>query len=240
MKDPIISNFGAELMPLYQQLEEEVSAIIKGGNYKFVAQWGRHYPYNNNQGLLFVGRATNTWQYINTVIDDMFGPPDNDVTLFNRDDQMNWVYRDWQSHAHRSAFWRVILGVARKYYPIDQALEYVAWSNICKIQAANGKNPYGHLFDKQIGICNSISAVELKYLSPRFVILFTGGYGEREFLSFLSGGYMPNPLETYTWCGFPIDVYEINGILFLCTEHPMRKPESPHIECLSTIINKYW
>jgi hypothetical protein len=248
-----MGNFAKELekqlKPLYLNLIEDVKNI-QGPKYTFAVQWGKSYPTNNNEGIIFVGRATNTWgePEENPDIEKIFGL-DEKYAIFNLPDQMTWVNRDWDTYSHKSAFWRVIRRVSQYYHPVNENnpcndLEHVAWSNICKIQKDSGKNPSGRIFDNQIVRCQEIFKVELDTLSPKFVVMFVGNFGKREILSYLNGGDMPTMIERVPWNsnnvnGYNICVYKIDSTIFLCTEHPQGKDESSHVKCLISLINKY-
>lgn len=228
------------LKPLYERLISDVSHI-NGNKYAFAVQWGKHFPINPNDGILFVGRATNCWVKAEE-IDVLFGEPHLKSTIFNRDDQMIWVEHTANTqgtyNSNKSAFWRVIRAVARHYYPEDE-LNHIAWSNLLKIQMESGKNPSGRIFDSQIETCREIFKTELDVLSPRFIVMFTGDYAEREMLSFLYGGEMPTAVESVKWGNYAIDVYTIEDMFFFCTEHPQGKDEASHINCLIDLIDKY-
>lgn len=229
-----------KLKPLYSRLIEDVKDLT-GPKDASAVQWGKFFPPEANEGILFVGRATNKWHTTEENIGVLFGNPTDSNTIFNCDDQMTWVYDCWNVgdyQTRRSAFWRVIRKVASHYYESDE-LNHVAWSNICKIQNHNGKNPEGRMFDCQIKTCQEIFKIELEVLSPHFVIMFIGNYGKREMLSYLNGGEMPQEVKTTTWSSYHAAVYKIGGIVYICTEHPMRKDEDTHVDCLRNLINKY-
>lgn len=240
-----------QLKPLYKNLIEDVKTI-QGPKDPFAVQWGKDYPTGDNEGIIFVGRATNQWHTTEENIDILFGNPTDGNTIFNCDDQMIWVEHCWNGtnyQTKRSAFWRVTRRVSQYYHPVNENnpcndLEHVAWSNICKIQKDSGKNPSGRIFDNQIVRCQEIFKVELDTLSPKFVVMFVGNFGKREILSYLNGGDMPTMIERVPWNsnnvnGYNICVYKIDSTIFLCTEHPQGKDESSHVKCLISLINKY-
>lgn len=236
----LAKQLGPKLKPLYRRLIEEVKEL-PGPKDAFAVQWGKFYPQNANEGILFVGRATNQWHTTEEDVNVLFGDPKLGSTIFNCDDQMTWVYDCWNGKKYatrRSAFWRVIRTVANSFYGTDE-LNHVAWSNICKIQKDNGKNPEGRMFDNQIKTCQEIFRTELEVLSPKFVIMFIGNYGKREMLSYINGGVMPQETEIVGWSSYKAMVYKIGEILFICSEHPMRKEETAHINCIRNLIQKY-
>ena len=229
-----------KLKPLYQRLIEEVKEL-PGPKVTFAAQWGKYYPEGANEGILFVGRATNSWRTTEEDINVLFGDPKLGSTIFNCDDQMTWVYDCWNGKGYatkRSAFWRVIRSVAGYFYETDE-LNHVAWSNICKIQEDYGNNPRSRLFDKQINTCKEIFKTELDVLSPKIVVMFIGDYGKEEMLSYMNGGEMPQEVESVEWSTYKTKVYNIGKIIYLCSEHPMCKDETTHINCLKSLIQKY-
>ena len=95
------------------------------------------------------------------------------------------------------------------------------------------------MFDNQIKTCQEIFRTELEVLSPKFVIMFIGNYGKREMLSYINGGVMPQETEIVGWSSYKAMVYKIGEILFICSEHPMRKEETAHINCIRNLIQKY-
>ncbi len=228
------------LRPLYYELIMSVSHL-SGKKDAFAVQWGKNYPVSKNNGIMFVGRATNQWHTTEVNIDVLFGDSKKESTIFNCDDQMSWVYHCWQGKDYatgRSAFWRVIRAVSGFFYSEDE-LSYVAWSNVCKIQMDSGKNPTNKIYDCQIETCQKIFKAELEVLSPRFVILFIGNYGKRDILSYMNHGNMPEPIATADWDRYKAYIYKIDDTIYICTEHPMGKNESEHINCLIALINKY-
>ena len=207
-------------------------------------QWGKNYDPEAGDGILFVGRATNKWHLGSDDLERLFGDPDSDDCIFNCSDQMSWVYDSVEQHwtnynTARSAFWRVIRSVAAAFYTSGKELNYVAWSNVCKIQRESGKNPTGLMFDLQISTCQRIFAKEIAILKPRIVVMFIGDYGKREILSYMNLGAAPHPIEIKKWDHYCTSVYLISGTYYICTEHPMGKPELPHIECLISLIKLY-
>lgn len=232
------------LKPLYERLISDVSHLNRE-KYTFAVQWGKHFPHKQKDGFIFVGRATNGWgeESKDIDIDTLFGETNDSATIFNCDDQMTWVEVDKNGYqkgpaSKASAFWRVIRAVACHFYPVDY-INYIAWSNVCKIQYDDKKNPTGRLYDSQIDTCKEIFKTELDVLSPKFIIMFTGGYGESDMLSFLNGGEMPSAIDSANWGEYNVDVYAIGDMYFFCTEHPQGKAEQSHIDCLIELINKY-
>lgn len=248
MNEVKINELKEVLKPLYQQLLDKTSGFPEK-KFPFAVQWGQYYDPESGDGILFVGRATNEWHSVSDDLERLFGDPDSDDCIFNCSDQMSWVYDCWVYHRleqqrtkysnARSAFWRVIRSVAAAFYTSGKELNYVAWSNVCKIQRESGKNPTGRIFDLQIATCQRIFAQEIAILKPRIVVMFIGGYGKREILSYMNGGEAPIPIDIKEWDRYRASVYIIGRTIYICTEHPMCKPERPHIECLVNLIKQY-
>lgn len=96
-------------------------------------QWGKNFPNADNDGLMFVGRATNGWQDHDYKASSFFG--NSFGQLFNLPDQMQWVEGAEGSSNYNtksSAFWRVIKAVSSHFYPSNWS-SYVAWSDVCKV-----------------------------------------------------------------------------------------------------------
>ncbi len=247
MNEVKINELKEGLKPLYHELLDKTSGF-PGKKYSFAVQWGKYYEPEAKDGIIFVGRATNRWRSGSDDLEKLFGNPDSDDCIFNRTDQMIWVYEGVgdlvdkgvkKYNTNRSAFWRVIRSVAAAFYPSGTELNYVAWSNVCKIQGESGKNPTGPMFDLQIATCQRIFAKEISVLKPRIVVMFIGGFGKREILSYMNGGEALDPVDIQKWGRYNASVYFINGTYYICTEHPMRKPERPHIDCLVNLIKQF-
>jgi len=232
----IASQLEPNLKPLYQDLIKNV-AHLDGEKCTFAVQWGNQYSLEVPR-IVFVGRATNEWHGTEEDVNILFGDPKKKETIFNCYDQMTWVDRDAQSPVYAtngSAFWRVIRAVSRNYFPNDE-LNHVAWSNVCKIQYVNGKNPSGPLYNAQIETCQKIFKAEMDVLKPDFVIMFIGEFGKTDILSYMNGGQMPECVEIKKWDCYQAEVYKIGGTTYICTEHPMCKNESEHVKCIISLI----
>lgn len=207
----------------------------------FCAQWGSKFPEETHCGILVVGRATNGWITDSQDIDTLFGKSKD--AIFNRENQMKWVEDSYGAknnyNTRRSAFWRVIKQVAERFYPTDW-YAHIAWSNLCKVAPSERGNPNESLYYKELGDCQKIFATEINILSPKIVILFTSYDWAKDFLSYINGGLEPNSIEIKKWNNkYNAIVYRINDVYFIVSEHPQRKKEKPHIECISNLILKY-
>ena len=230
-----------ELKPLYRDLFEHTKEYREGKTIvPFAAQWGNKYPETANEGLLFVGRATNGWLNDDTNVDNLF---EGKNRIFNRDDQMIWVKdkegdANWNSN--HSAFWRVVRGVARNFYPDDE-LNHIAWSNLCKL-APDGGNPTDALYNRQLIDASKILSKEVEILSPKFVVMLTNLGWADGFISGLNNDTEPAPnqiIEKKNWLNYTATVYKISGRYVILSEHPQGKGEQEHIECLTSLINQF-
>lgn len=225
------------LLPLYRHLLESVSDF----EYKkvtFCMQWGSNFPTKKRSGFLFVGRATNGWISSSEDVDVLFG--NSEDAIFARSDQMQWVNNlegntDKNGYnTRRSAFWRVIKSVTKHFYP-QEWYSHIAWSNVCKVAPGEG-NPSDSLYGAQVDDCCKILEKEIEILSPSFVIMLTGDAWSKDFISFLNKGEKPNSIVTKSWDGYNCNVYKIEGVFYVVSEHPQSKPEDSHVLCLIDLI----
>lgn len=231
-----------KLKPLYHDLVNHTRDYCEGKVIlPFVVQWGKSFPKQENEGILFVGKATNGWYNDDLDVDNMFKENSKDA-IFNRPNQMIWVKENAAEHynTNQSAFWRVTRRVAHVYYPKDE-LEHIAWTNVCKL-APDGGNPGDALYKEQLDDACRIFQAEIETLSPKFIIMFTGVNWGWDFICALNDNEDPTPEQTMPfmeWVGYKATPYLINGRIVILTEHPQGKDESAHVECLVNIIEKY-
>lgn len=230
-----------ELRPLYERLISDVNRYE--GITFFCAQWGRNFPDSPNEGILFVGRAVNSWEYGETRdVNVMFGG--GEYALFNRYDQMQWVEDcegnegEGEYNTSRSTFWRLIRSVSENYYP-DNWSSHVAWSNVCKVAPTAGGNPSESLWTAQLETCQRILEKEIEVLSPRFVVFLTRGDWSDPFVSHLNGGVLPRSMEVKPWGRYGCTVYKIVNTVCICSEHPQGKDEVSHVAAIIELIDKY-
>lgn len=62
MRNEQIEKLKSELSPLYDKLIKDVENEQPAEKAFFCMQWGKNFPNADNDGLMFVGRATNGWQ----------------------------------------------------------------------------------------------------------------------------------------------------------------------------------
>ncbi|MDL2308370.1 uracil-DNA glycosylase family protein [Bacteroidales bacterium OttesenSCG-928-B11] len=229
------------LRPLYEELFNSLHINFdRETETSFVMQWGENFPANNNEGILFIGKAVNGWLKKE---DQTF------EKLFARGDQMTWIDNLWKSKegyaTGRSAFWRVIKGIASKFTNgADSWHSSIAWSNLYKISPNNAKgggNPDKKRKERQLNLCREILKKEIEILSPKYVILLTSGWeSEPGFLWYMNDKQHTHHIEEKTWGKKEkIRVYKIHDIVFIASVHPQGKNESKHIEAITDLMKKY-
>lgn len=130
----------------------------------------------------------------------------------------------------------MIKAVSSHFYPNNWS-SYVAWSDVCKVAPFEGGNPSDSLYYAQIEDCEEIFKVEVKALSPKAIIFFTGYGWAKDILVSLNGGREPQPEDSKVWGGgYKSVVYKIKGVSYIVSEHPQGKPEVEHAAALIKII----
>lgn len=234
MNDGNISRFRATLYPHYDRLIRDV-ATVPGDKCFFCMQWGKNF--SAGDGLFFAGRAVNGW-FGGNEVREIFGDGKN--AAFNRPDQMQWLEdaegcRDYNTR--NSAFWRLIRRISSRFYPENWS-SHTAWSNVCKVAPDAGGNPDAALYRAQLKECREILREELRFLSPRAVVMLTGECWAKDFLEFLNGGVTPDALRTKTWGGgrYKCSEYKIDGTKVIVSEHPQGKNEDEHVDCILSML----
>jgi hypothetical protein len=225
-----------KLFPLYKDL-------LKNNTFEdvctFCVQWGDDFPKKKNSGILFVGKAVNSWVNDETDINILFG--NTDKKIFAREDQMEWVYNLEGTNdiynTKKSAFWRVVKQVSQKYYQDEEWYLKVAWSNLCKIAPFSGGNPNNGLYYQQLKTCQRILSTEIDILSPKVVIMLTSNW-ESDFLCFLNNNTQPQIEKVIEWNGYQTKLYIIKGIMYVASQHPQGKSEVKHIAAITKLIGK--
>ena len=241
MDNEFTEKLEVKIKPLYCNLIEQTKVFSYPKAF-FCMQWGKLYPKEKNTGILFIGRATNGWITDVENIDILFG--DSDKSIFNRKDQMQWVENCegnvYRYNSRKSAFWRVIKNVSKRYYPENWSA-YVAWSNICKVAPYEKGNPNNSLYYAQIEICCQILEIEIELLSPKFIILLTSESWAKDFLCYLTHEEPPQAIKYIHWGKenqYTMKVYLIYGRIYILTEHPQGKKEDLHIQAIIEAINE--
>ena len=230
------------LKPLYTELLEQLSEEDKSITSPFCVQWGKNFPTTLFSGLLFVGRATNGYGTDATKSVDVLFDGEGDSLGFARPNQMSWLATSTTNNNYnwrQSPFWKLISKVSQDYTE-GEWFNGIAWSNLCKIAPSEAGNPSDSLYDAQLSACQKILKSEIKILSPKFVILLTGDSWAKDFLSYLDDKKTCSPIDKVEWGNnYTMEIYLINEVYFLRTEHPQGKPEQSHIEGIKSIIEKY-
>ncbi len=230
-----------KLMPLYKTLLKSVENFHYD-KFVFCAQWGCEFPIESHCGIMFVGRATNSWITISQDIETLFGETEN--AIFDRKDQMSWVDKSFgvtsenkeDYNTKKSAFWRVVKQISESFYP-SQWYSHIVWSNLCKV-APNKGNPNNKLFYAELSECQKILEMEISILSPRIVVLFTNNEWAKDFLEHLNRRKALKKLCISKWDKYECQVYEINNTYYIVSEHPQAKKETPHVDCIVSLIRK--
>lgn len=254
MKDELINNFKQELVTLYQDLIDSVKDYKNQSLRYYAAQWGECFPSGDNDGILFIGRATNDWRTDSEDVNILFGDPYTTDTIFNCYDQMIWVENCAKQessdtyNSNRSAFWRLIRRIARFHHKIDNVdrfgdLKKIAWSNICKVAPYSG-NPNDSLYYAQLDIAEKILETEIKYLSPKYLIFLTGWSWAADTISYLtkqSKEDIENRIDWLEWGHnnkYRTGRLEMDNTVFIISEHPQGKNVDAHFDTIMKLINE--
>ena len=254
MKDELINNFKQELVTLYQDLIDSVKDYKNQSLRYYAAQWGECFPSGDNDGILFIGRATNDWRTDSEDVNILFGDPYTTDTIFNCYDQMIWVENcakqesSYTYNSNRSAFWRLIRRIARFHHKIDNVdrfgdLKKIAWSNICKVAPYSG-NPNDSLYYAQLDIAEKILETEIKYLSPKYLIFLTGWSWAADTITYLtkqSKEDIENRIDWLEWGHnnkYRTGRLEMDNTVFIISEHPQGKNVDAHFDTIMKLMNR--
>lgn len=220
-----------ELFPLYEKLVNRVPDAQKENYAAFCMQWGKQFPSNPNEGILFVGRATNGWHYSALDPKRIFSE-DPDLRVFNRENQMEWA----DGYVHKSAFWRVIKAVSQQNHA-EPWYDHIAWSNLCKIAPEIEGNPSNSMYYDHLELNCAILKTEITILSPKVVVMLTKMNWAVDYLKYLNKGVIPALVATENWGNYQAQLYDIGNCFVVVSEHPMGKKESLHTEAIQRLIN---
>lgn len=217
------------LRSLYEaMLKDNGISVLKEENYCCMApSVGEKYPKMPNEGIVFYGRANNGWT---TGVDDSFD------TIYDDGAEGLTDYIKGNS----SPFFRTAGKAFSNYYG-EEWYEHVAYSNLYKVAPHSG-NPTNTVCGTQWEYITEIFKKEIKTLSPKFVVMFAGKCWADDFVWYVNGEKMPEPLETIEWdknYGYEINIYKIEEVYYLITEHPQGKNETLHAQAIIEIIEKY-
>ena len=217
------------LREIYQRMLEDnsISELAKENYCCMAPVVGKNYPKEQGKGFLFFGRATNDWEVgVNNTFDNIYNVPlDGLYTYIGK---------------NKSAFLRVAGKVFSEYYG-DDWFNNVAYSNLYKV-APNSGNPKNSVCGAQWKYVTEIFKKEIETLLPKFVVLFTGKCWSDDFIRYINGNAMPQPLETIIWdedYGYSLAVYKVGEVYYLVSEHPQGKKEYLHAEAILSVFEKY-
>lgn len=217
------------LKPLYEIMlkDERISALSKRNYCCMAPSVGEKYPKMPNEGIVFYGRANNGWT---TGVDDSFD------TIYDGGAEGLTDY----IKGNISPFLRTAGKAFSNYYG-EEWYEHVAYSNLYKV-APPSSNPTDTVCRKQWEYVTEIFKKEIKTLSPKFVVMFAGKCWADDFVRYVNGEKMLEPLETIEWdenYGYEINIYKIEEVYYLITEHPQGKKETLHAQAIIDTIEKY-
>ena len=232
--------------PLYEDLLNSAQEVCND-IWPFFPQQGSNWNLSEHR-VLVVGKATNGWVTNDVNVDLLFNP-NYPERIVNRDDEMNWVLRRWghdemdeygvDYNTKRSAFWRVIKQLvikSERSCSDDNWVNFISWTNLYKISVEAG-NPPARLKYRQEPDCCKILDLEQEVLKPKNVILFTSGWESFFFKYKGLENYKSHFYASKTWGDkHTTSAIELNGINYIVSPHPERKPETPHVEAILSLL----
>lgn len=232
-------SFKQSLMPLYDELTKKVYSQY------FCVQWGKNYPTENHDGILFVGRATNGWVSNTNDVNLLFGEPDATNTIFNRKDQLEWKENSPKGHkSNYSPFWQFVKNVTQQHFKCKNGwTSHIAWSNLYKVSPIGEGNPNEQMKKEQLDVCKQILKMEIEILSPKFVVIPTGEDWYSKFIKYLNNNTEPTfpDIKIIKEHRKKKDIEHkcctcnINNITYILTDYPMRGDQN---EMVNYVIQK--
>lgn len=189
--------------------------------------------------LMVIGRAVNGWDVeLNSLNSSNKSDLIEEVTATLRDENwmgnLKWVTDRWASNdgnynTKKSAFWRVVNELANNFSDDTTNNLYfdsVVWSNLYKVAPNGGGNPSAKLKNIIFESCLNILREEIAYFKPKFIVFLTGHVNwAQPFIKGLGVKSIEIPEKQFVkYAG----IY--NDSRIIVAQHPMRKPEEPHIE----------
>lgn len=208
---------------------------------KFFVHIGDNFE-NENDRILFVGRALNGGNPDSDDIDVLFGKNDGSIVYCkDEDNSLKLAGKDATEGNYRytsSAFWRVIKGVSTTYFH-DNWCEHIAWSNLYKV-SPSGANPSLILRKKTFKTNLGILMSEIKNLSPKITIMLTGTDWAELFIEKMNGKMVGKSVKWGEYKGSPIYsiLYKTDDFGYIIvSKHPQALPEQPHIDAINSLIS---
>lgn len=227
---------------LYHELGKLIEGYHKTNVSPFIIHFGKKFPEHPNEGILFVGRATNG----NSNGSSIGNNYEHQLRIALEPQNYNnikWIEEQFSqknSYCRKSAFWRVVRSISKEFYG-DNWYEKIGWSDLYKIAPSKrGKtnaNPDIELMKLQKDKCVEILEAEIQMLSPKYVVLFVGNWVS-DFLFRLNHGTSKS-IATYEWGirkPYKTKLYNIDNRYFILTEHPQGKNETELINCILNIM----
>lgn len=232
----------SDIENLYHELGKQIEGYNKTAVSPFVIHFGEKFPEQPNEGILFVGRATNG-NSNGSSIGNNYERQLSDALKPRNYNNIKWVEEQFSknnSYCRKSAFWCVVRSISKEFYG-DNWYEKIGWSDLYKIAPSKrGKtnaNPDKELISLQKDNCWKILEAEIQMLSPKFVVLFVGDWIS-DFLSYINHGHTQS-IDKRIWGNgncYKTKLYEIDNRYFIRTEHPQGKNEPEHINCLLNMM----
>lgn len=223
----------------YQELNDLVASYTKCCLSPFVIHYGKDFPKLPNDGLMFIGRATNgVWTKGKGNFMEQFKLASRPEHIQN----LQWVedqFTKRRTYCRKSAFWRVVRSISKELYD-SKWYDKIAWSDLYKVAPSSEGNPDKELMSLQKEKCIEILKLELKLLSPKYVVLFTGDWAN-DFILCLNNNRHTTSIRSIIWGHFRkrkccARVYKIGDAFFILSEHPQGKNETAHTKCILNII----
>jgi hypothetical protein len=186
-----------------------------------------------DQELLVVGRAPNGWDCgfsVNELGDPEFRRRAVLDSLPQTPDPMEWLAKAWagevQYKAKRSSFWRVARTVLLRLKGLDdlpQWHSHLAWTNLCKLAPAEGRNPSTGLWHAQLPASIELLNHEIRELQPKRIVIMTGSDWIDPFRFELAA---PDGHWSYVVRTGRIGLPGGRSADVVVSKHPERKPEA--------------
>lgn len=221
----------------YLELSDLVASYTKCCLSPFVIHYGVDFPSQLNDGLMFIGRATNgVWTKGKGNFVEQYKLSFKPEHFHN----LQWVEDQFSkqgTYCRKSSFWRVVRSISKELYD-NKWYDKIAWSDLYKVAPSSEGNPDKELMSLQKEKCIEILKLELKLLSPKHVVLFTGDWA-KDFLFHLNNNHHTTSIRSVTWGHnkkYCARVYKIGHTFFILSEHPQGKSETEHTKCILNLI----
>jgi len=222
------------ITPFYTEMWNNCVSVSReiGG---YIPQWGKNYPENKLEGLMFVGKAPNLRLSKNQW-------KEKGLEVLNSIGRENLSWLDTEK-CSRSAYMRVFSKICQDLHKdrSEKWYSYVAISNLYKIVNLNANFPTAKILDAQRNLARKIFVEELKVLSPKFVVMFSSGMEKEGFLyDFQNDGNHTHHIHTETWGkNHKAKVFLIHNTIIITSLHPERKNEAEHVKIIVKLLKEF-